>query len=130
MQLCSDPLQTVRHVGSNEQWCVSLPACYPTIIPYVPTNVEYNGQKASNTAAFNSGFNTYDSTDIIDSPLCANSEIIQRIRHKVNLYQTPSSKDAHQILQRLTNIVKQHVPEFIFKEVTDGDVREEIKQSN
>ncbi|CAF0986058.1 unnamed protein product [Rotaria sordida] len=128
MKICSNPLDTVRSTGSNQQWCIPLPTCYSTIIPYVPTNVEYNGQQTSNTTtAFCSDINNYNGMNIIDSSLCAESQLIQRIRQKIDLYQTPSSNDAHQILQYLTDTVKKHVPDFVFKETTDSNIREQIK---
>jgi len=122
MEMCPDPLEAVRSVGPDQQWCVTLPACYPTIIPYIPTNIEYHGQKISDTRAFSFDVNNYDCTNIIDSSLCVNSQLIQRIRHRIDLYQTSSANDAHDNLQHLTNIVKQHVP--------NGDVRERVNQSN
>jgi len=122
MQICPDPLEAVRSVGVDHQWCVTLPACYPTIIPYIPTNIEYNDQKAFNTRASSFDVNNYDCTNILDSSLCANSQLIQRIRRKIDLYQTPSSNDAHERLQRSKDIVKQRV--------VDGNVRERINQSH
>jgi hypothetical protein len=122
MQICPDPLEAVRSVGVDHQWCVTLPACYPTIIPYIPTNIEYNDQKAFNTRASSFDVNNYDCTNILDSSLCANSQLIQRIRRKIDLYQTPSSNDAHERFQRSTDIVKQRV--------AHGDVRERINHSH
>jgi hypothetical protein len=109
MQICPDPLEAVHSVGSDHQWCVTLPACYPTIFPYIPNNVECNEEKAPNTGALNIDGNTYDCTSIIDSSLCVNSQLIQRLRHKLNLYQTSSSNHTKQSQQHLTNMVKQHV---------------------
>ena len=94
MAICSDPLQTVRCVGPREQWCVPLPAQYPTIFPYSPKNVECYGQ------------------ELFQSPL------VQRIQRKIDLYQTPSSNDTRQMLQRLTTIIQKHVPDFSFKDST------------
>ncbi|CAF2396717.1 unnamed protein product [Rotaria sp. Silwood2] len=131
MKICSDPLDTVRSTGSNQKWCIPLPACYTTIIPYVPTNVEYNGQQTSNITTVNFDINKYNDMNIIDSSLCANNQLIQRIRHKIDLYQTPSSNDARQILQHLTDIVKKHVPDFVFKETTDSKPKSsQLESSN
>jgi hypothetical protein len=122
MQICPDPLEAVRSIGPDQQWCVTLPACYPTIIPYRPTNIEYNDPKAADTRAFNFDVKNYDCTNIIDSSLCANSQLIQRIRRRFDLYQTSPSNDAHQNRQCLKNIVKQRIP--------NGDVRERVSQSS
>ncbi|CAF0932553.1 unnamed protein product [Rotaria sp. Silwood1] len=130
MRICSDPLDTVRSTGSNQQWCIPLPAYYTTIIPYVPANTEYDGQRLSNITEFCSDISNYNRLNIIDSSLCAKSKLIQRIRHKIDLYQTPSSNDAYQILQHLTDIVKKHVPDFVFKETTDSKSKISQLESN
>jgi hypothetical protein len=125
MEICPDPLEGVRYVGSDQPACASLPADYPTIAPHTLHNVEYKGRKAT---AFNFNVNNYDRTNIIDSSLCVNSKLIQRLQHKIDLYQTPSSNDTRQILQLLTNIVKQHVPSFVFNDIVADDGREQISQ--
>ncbi len=122
MQVCSDPLKTIRSVGSDQPWCVTLPACYPTIMPYIATNVEYSGQDAANTGVFSSGVNNYDCTNLLESSLCANSQLIQRLRHKIDLYQTAPSNEARQKRQYSTSMIKQHVP--------NGHVRERVNQSS
>lgn len=98
MQICSDLLEATRSVGSNQPGCASSSAYYPTTVPYTTTS------------------------------LCANSKLIQRLQHKIDLYQTPSSNDARQILQRLTNIIRQHVPSFVFNEIPSDDARKQISQ--
>ncbi len=104
MQICPDPLQVVRSVESDQQWCVTLPACYPTILPYRPSNVEYNDKKESK--------NIDKCTNITDSLSCTKSELIQRLRHKIDLYQSlssSSSNNTRQNHQHLLNTVKQYV---------------------
>ena len=128
MQIYPDALEAVSSVGSKQPECASLPACYPTIVPYTSNYVGYNGQKATNITAFNLNANDYDCTNIVDPSLCTNSKLIQRLRHKIDLYQTPSSNDARQILQRLANIVKKHVPSFVFNETVVDDASERISQ--
>jgi len=125
MEICSDPLEGVRYVGSDQPACASLLAGYPTIPPHTLHNVEYNGRKATDIPAFNLNVNNYDRTNTIDSSLCINSKLIQRLQHKIDLYQTPSSNDTRQILQLLTNIIKQHVPSFVFNEIVADDGREQ-----
>jgi hypothetical protein len=128
MHICPDPLEAVRSVGPKKQWCVTLPACYPTIIPYIPTNIEYNAQQASDTSDFSSDINNYACTNILDSSLCASSKLIQRIRRKIDLYETPSSNTGRQILQHLTSKTKHYVPNFAPNEITDDDVRKRVNQ--
>jgi hypothetical protein len=125
MEICPDPLEGVRYVGSDQPACASLPVDYPTIAPHTLYNVEYNGRKATDIPAFNLNVNNYDRTNTIDSSLCINSKLIQRLQHKIDLYQTPSSNDTRQILQLLTNIIKQHVPSFVFNEIVADDGREQ-----
>jgi hypothetical protein len=122
MQICPDPLEAIHFIGPDQQWCVTLPACYPTIFPHIPNNVEYNGEKAPNTSALKINDNAYDCTSILDSSLCANSQLIQRLRHKIDLYQTSSSNNIRQNHQHLTNIVKQHV--------SNSDRQDRINRSN
>ncbi|CAF2251637.1 unnamed protein product [Rotaria magnacalcarata] len=86
MYICSDPLDPVRCTGPNQQWCVQLPACYPTIRSCVPTVVERND---------------YHGRNILDSPLYANSRLIQRLRQNIDQNPVPSSSnEANQMYQQ------------------------------
>jgi hypothetical protein len=107
MQICPDPL---RSIGPDHQWCVKLPASYPTLFPYISTNnAENSDKKTSNTHALSFDTNTYDCRNIFDSPLCINNQLIQRIQRKIDLYQISSLNDANYNLQRPAYIGKQHV---------------------
>ena len=103
MRPCLDPLEAVRRVGPDQPWCVTLPACYPTILPY-----------------------TSDHAD--DPCIDARHSFVERLRGRVDRHQTPTSNDARQITHRLTRIVQQHVPEFIFHESASDDASRQIKQ--
>ncbi len=116
MQICPDPLAVRRSVRSDHRRCVTLPACYPTIFPYIPNNVEYNEESVPNAS-------TLDGTNIFDSSFCANSQLIQRLRYKLGLYETSSaSNHIRQDQQHLTDTVKSHV--------SDWDRQDLINQSN
>ena len=118
MRICPDPLEVVRPVGSDQQWCVTLPACYPTIFPYRPNKIESNEEQALDTGASNIN----DCTNIVDSPLCAGSQLIQRLRRKIDLDQTSAFTNTQQSHQRLWSTVKQHAS-------TSGG-RERVNQGN
>lgn len=110
MQMCPDPLGAVRSIGPDHQWCVKLPASYPTLFPYITTdNVENSNKKTSNTHDLSVDTNNYDCRNILDSPLYINNQLIQRIQRKIDLYQTSSLNNVHYNLQRPANIGKQHV---------------------
>lgn len=100
MQICSDPLETVRCLGPKYDWRVTLPACYPTFQPYQPFTHDGNNQQDS-------------------SKINAESLLIQHFREKIQLHQTPTSNDTRQILQRLNNIIQKHVPDFVLKDLRD-----------
>ncbi|CAF0812187.1 unnamed protein product [Adineta steineri] len=99
MHICSDPLEVIHSDRSTQPWCT----------PFVSNN--------------------YDRRNILISSLCAKSKLIQRLQHKIDLYQTPTSNDAHQILRHLTNVVQQHAPNFVFNEIFPNNAREQISSS-
>ena len=110
MRQCLDPLQAVRRVGPDQPWCVTLPACYPTIIPCTSVHVDDPCVDARHS-----------------SPHAA-LPLIQRLRGRVERHQTPTSSDARHILHRLTRIVQQHVLEFVLHESAFDDANSEINQ--
>ncbi|CAF0944095.1 unnamed protein product [Adineta ricciae] len=60
---------------------------------------------------------------IIEPPFCG-LNIVQRLHHKVDLYQTPSTNETNRVLEQLTKIIKQHVPNFSFNENFGHDLEE------
>ena len=110
MRQCLDPLEAVRRVGPDQPWCVTLPACYPTILPYTSAHADDPCVDARHSSSH------------------AARPLAQRLRGRVERHQTPTSSDARQILHRLTRIVQQHVPEFVFHESPVEDANNQIKQ--
>ncbi|CAF0900927.1 unnamed protein product [Adineta ricciae] len=75
------------------------------------------------SAIISKSSNALFSESIIEPPFCG-LNIIQRLYHKVDLYQTPSTNETNQILEQLTKIIKQHVPNFSFNENFGHDLEE------
>ncbi|CAF3551564.1 unnamed protein product [Rotaria socialis] len=96
MYICSNPLDPVRCTGPNQQWCVQLPACYPTILSCVPTVVKRDD---------------YHGSTILDSPLYANSRLLQRLRQNIDQNPVPpsSNKASHMYQQHVIDTDRKNV---------------------
>ena len=103
MEICSDLCKAPHYVRSHEEICVEPLDCSAAII-----------SKSSNALFPES---------IINPPFCG-LNIVQRLHHKVDLYQTPSTNEVNRILEQLTNIIKQRVPNFVFNENFGHDLAE------
>lgn len=86
MQICSNPLRVVRSVRPDDQWCVTLPAGYPSLFPYRPSNVEYDGGEVF----------TNDSSKMKASSMSTNNQLIRRLQQNNDPYQTSSTNNIRQ----------------------------------
>lgn len=121
MQICSDPLRRVRSVRHDEQWCVKVPAGYPTIFPYRPNNVERHGEEMLGVDSVNIDNNKVGRTVIKTPSICANNQLIQRLQQGIEQYQSSPGNNPHQSYLRSFGSVKQHA--------SNGNRRERIDRN-
>ena len=121
MQVCSDPLRRVRSVRPDEQWCVKVPAGYPTLFPYRPSNVEHHGEEMSGVDPVNIDNNKFGRTTIKTPSMCANNQLIQRLQQEIEQYQISSGNNLHQGYLRSFGSVKQ--------DASNGNRRERINRN-
>lgn len=109
MEIRSDPYKAPCYTRSRQGICIGLFDCSSAII-----------SKSANALSPES---------IIEPPFCGRN-IVQRLHHKVDLYQTPSTNETNRILEQLTNIIKQHLPNFSFNQNFGHDLKEYSARGN
>ena len=96
MQICSDPLRTARSVRADNQWCVTVPAAYPTLFPCRSNNVKYDGAEAFASNPSDTDGIQFDQTKIKAPSICTNNQLIRRLQQNIDRYQTSPTKDTRQ----------------------------------